>query len=236
MSLESFERNLEQKYVFLERHKHLLKEWLAYVYAPDPKFHTGTISSIYFDTADFRLYGEKANSDYIKSKLRLRWYENIEEGDPERLVASYLEVKRKYGSTRKKDRLRVLVRAGTLRDRMFEDHAILELAERACELGYSNTIGLLPAALIQYDRFRYVAPDTGARVSLDTAIRCLRMNPILLCGTPPVHLSMGVLEVKGALDTLPESLFPVRHLLRKEAFSKYSTCLDRLVSPMGAVA
>ena len=229
-------RNLEQKYVFVEGHKLLLQEWLERTMTKDPLYHEGTVASIYFDTPRFDLYGEKRNSDYVKSKLRLRWYVDEQEGDPEREIPCFLEIKRKVGTVRRKERLKLPIPARCLRERMFLDPTILGLSERACELGYSNTVALMPVAVIRYDRLRYVAPASGSRIALDTSIRCVRMNPRLLCGSPPVHLSVGVLEVKGHLDTLPESLRPIARLLHKDSFSKYAACLERLVDPYGAVA
>ena len=231
----------EQKFVFVERHKPLLQEWLGASVSADPAYPGGMVTSLYFDTPGFDLYREKRNGDYLKSKLRLRWYVDERKGDADGEIPCFLEIKRKVGSVRRKARLELSVPARCLRDRMFLDGTIERLSERAYELGGAHAVGsslssLMPVAVIRYDRLRFVEHASASRIALDTNIRCERMNPMLLCGQPPVHLSAGVLEVKGPGDTLPQSLRPVGRLLRKDSFSKYAACLARLVDPYGAVA
>ena len=47
---------------------------LEAVCAPDDEFPGNIVHSVYFDTPDLASYAEKANGDYLKTKLRLRWY------------------------------------------------------------------------------------------------------------------------------------------------------------------
>ena len=51
--------------------------WLNKTCKPDPLYPRSIVNSIYFDTLDFKALNEKINSDFIKTKFRIRWYENI---------------------------------------------------------------------------------------------------------------------------------------------------------------
>jgi SPX domain protein involved in polyphosphate accumulation len=61
----------------------------------DDAFPTARISSLYYDTPDLRFVSDKRNSDYLKQKVRLRWYDNPSTGvtDPD----AFFEVKNKNG-------------------------------------------------------------------------------------------------------------------------------------------
>ena len=72
---------------------------------PDSKYPFNRVSSIYYDTPSLDAYREKANGDYLKRKLRLRWYEPVGGANSDGKVRAYLEVKAKTGSLRKKDRM-----------------------------------------------------------------------------------------------------------------------------------
>lgn len=48
--------------------------FLAAYCRPDPEHPGGRVSTIYYDTPELCLLGEKTNSDFLKTKVRLRWY------------------------------------------------------------------------------------------------------------------------------------------------------------------
>ena len=75
---------------------------LERVCATDGQYSANIISSIYFDTVNHDFAMEKAASDYLKTKIRVRWYADSE-GSGE-IGKCFLEVKRKIGSTRLKQR------------------------------------------------------------------------------------------------------------------------------------
>jgi hypothetical protein len=72
----------ELKYVFPNLRAGWLREWLGVRCRPDGEFAAGRISSIYFDTWSESLLDEKVNSDYQKTKVRLRWYGDWATGAP----------------------------------------------------------------------------------------------------------------------------------------------------------
>ncbi|MGB7933478.1 MAG: VTC domain-containing protein [Gammaproteobacteria bacterium] len=222
----------ETKYTFIAQQKQMIKDWVEYCCVPDQQFESGTISSVYYDAPTLNLYKEKRNGDYIKSKLRLRWYCDLETIDPDTDVNCYLELKRKYGTTRQKERLCLTLAAKFLAFDLFNNEVITDLPSRADELMYLPTRALKPMALIQYHRSRYIDPQSGSRFAIDTGIRCTQVNSDYISVLPPVYLGVGVLEVKGKQTELPASLKPISAYLTKEAFSKYGQCLEHLMIPL----
>lgn len=225
--------NIEQKYVFIELERDMIVHWIEHACIPDPVYHAGVVSSIYYDTPRFDHYFEKRNSDYIKSKVRLRWYQNIEKNGEPFDVPCFVEMKRKTGVGRHKERKKILISSVRLCDDPFSDEELLRIPAVAYELDYIPPGLLIPMLLIQYDRRRYVDPHSGSRLAVDTNIRCVRANPAYISGLPPVHLALGVLEIKGEGRELPDSLNPISARLTREAFSKYARCFEHLMQPFG---
>ncbi len=225
--------NIEQKFVFVNPQKDMILEWVEHACARDANYHIGTISSIYYDTPGLDHYFEKRHSDYVKSKIRLRWYDDVE-GDGDSFdVPCFVEMKRKHGVSRQKERNQMLIASHRLRDNPFDDEEILEIPNQVFELDYVPPGLLVPMLLIQYDRYRYVDPESGSRIAVDSNIRCTRVNPAYVAGVPPVHLDLGVLEVKGPDRGLPLVLMPMAPYLTLEAFSKYAQCYEHLMQPLG---
>jgi hypothetical protein len=226
------DRGLEGKYALANAAAPLLLQWLRGVTAPDPEFAQGQVSSIYYDTSAFHLYAEKAHSDYIKTKARLRWYADLSCLDDATPVTCFFEVKRKVGSVRQKLRQQLTLACGDLRD-PWHSRTATDIAKLTRDLGF-NPPGLLqPAAIVTYSRHRFVDYVSESRISLDVDIGCPASNPHLLPSYGRIMLDEAVLEVKGKHRELIPSLLPMRHLFVKTAFSKYARCLDRLVQPMG---
>ena len=102
--------NYELKFTFPPQSTAAIEAWLNASCRPDDAHPTNTVSSIYYDTPDWRHLREKANGDYLKSKLRVRWYSresSQSEGKISDLRCAYAELKRKIGSQRKKQRIDV---------------------------------------------------------------------------------------------------------------------------------
>ena len=229
---EDLFHRFEQKYVFIGQQKEMILDWLKHCYVRDPVFDFGTISSIYYDTPALSSYYEKRNSEYLKSKVRLRWYEDLRASDRDLDVTCYLEVKRKYGTVRQKERMEVVLPSRKLLDNPFSDHDVSSLPSRAYELQCFPPGVLVPILLIQYNRYRFVDSQGRSRIALDTDICCNRVNTAYFPLVPPVNLGMGVLEVKGNQTELPGSLNPLQAHLTKSTFSKYAQCLEHLAQPL----
>ena len=58
--------------------RHLARRRLDSVCRRDPEFPAAVVWTIYYDTPAFASLGEKINSDYLKRKIRVRWYSDLE--------------------------------------------------------------------------------------------------------------------------------------------------------------
>lgn len=71
----------ELKYVFPNRRAVSILNWLKARCRSDSDYPAAVVSSIYYDTVDWRSLAEKNNSDYLKTKIRLRWYQDLFTGE-----------------------------------------------------------------------------------------------------------------------------------------------------------
>jgi hypothetical protein len=223
---------IEQKFLFDSCKSALLLDWLEFHAVRDREFYFSPILSLYYDTPGLRLYQEVCNGDYLKTKIRLRWYQREFPAEQE-TVNCFLEIKRKFGARRYKRRQLLALGRGCLSGDLFSRGAILAVPEALPEVRLAAGGILVPILIVEYERFRFVDPRSGSRIALDIRIGCPRANAAYLPGAAPVHLSNGVLEVKGALDTLPEWLRPMQGHLRKQSFSKYAHCCGLLIDHLG---
>jgi len=206
-------------------------DFLRYSLAPDPAFSTGTISSIYYDTPTLDLYHEKRASTYLKTKVRLRWYGDARNVDGP--IGCYLEVKKKIGATRQKQRISVQVPASVLTNGDIGARELAAMPQLLPTFGQFVEGALVPMLVVQYERQRFVDPSTGIRVAVDTNIRCPSVNRRFVRGTPPAYVPACVLEIKGGARDLPAWFMPLRQHVRKDAFSKYTSCFEHLLQPAG---
>ncbi|MCI5140358.1 MAG: VTC domain-containing protein [Candidatus Electrothrix sp. ATG1] len=218
----------ETKFVFHNKQAPTLIRWLQLRCVPDPQFPTGIISSIYYDTQDWLLLNEKLNSDYYKTKFRVRWYETLaKEEHPDR---SFVEIKYKIGATRKKIRFESQYTGKELAAKELTDPELLELQQQARARGAKIPFSLYPAFQIRYKRFRFLEPKTRCRICIDYDIHAPRVNgQMLTCTKPLAVLNTGVVEVKGHIAELPDTLHQLTALgCHKQAFSKYGSCYSTL--------
>jgi hypothetical protein len=210
----------ELKFVLAEGRGAFARRLLDALCRPDPTYPAAILSTIYYDTPGLRLLGEKLDSDYLKTKIRLRWYGDLEgHAAGER---SFLEIKSRIGSVRTKLRLETPLRASELRTMRLDDPLLVDVL-RLLRPAAAVPPGLRPALLVQYRRHRYIEPLSGARISVDTEIRAPRADPRLLRHDYPVALPAAILEVKGESEDLPPVLRPLMHLgARRLAVSKYA--------------
>lgn len=224
-------QHIEQKFIFDVRYDEMILDWLFHTCIPDPFYYSGTVSTIYYDTPALQFYDEKNDGNFEKCKVRLRWYSDINGPDRVSEVKCFLELKRKYGSLCKKERIGVLISSDTLNDHPFSDDVILNLPDRVYELGYFPPGYLVPTVLIKYNRYRFVDPQSRSRIAMDTDIRCTHINQSFFPAVAPAFVDNGVLEVKGDRAVKLESLRPIASYLIKSSFSKYAGCLEAMLQP-----
>jgi hypothetical protein len=186
---------------------------------PDQKYPSTVVSTIYYDTPALQLLGEKLDSDYLKLKVRLRWYGLS--GARTGSTGSFLEVKKRVGGLRDKARVETPLQAAWLDDVSLADPALVGVLELAAPLGIPLPMPLMPVLMLRYSRYRFLEPVSRTRVSLDLDIAGVRgPRGLIHGGTIPA----AVLEIKGGADDLPRALRPLAHLgARRMSFSKYGT-------------
>ena len=214
----------ETKYVFANSRARILRCFLVQRCIPDGDYAEGLVASIYFDSRRLDLLDEKLNSDYLKAKVRLRWYASVATGAAYPSV--FLEVKRKVGSARRKIRHHLDHAGDWVRSRPLHDPSFLRINTILAELGTPFKWPLFPTLQIQYHRSRYLDPLSGARLAVDSDIRVARINGRFISCLNGSPLDDAVFECKNQTQELPDWLGQVNTLAdgRKDSFSKYATC------------
>ncbi|MCB2215889.1 VTC domain-containing protein [Desulfofustis glycolicus] len=201
---------------------------LQLVCQPDDKYQKNVINSIYFDTHDYRFAMEKAASDYLKTKVRLRWYQDPSGAECE--AGCFLEIKQKIGSMRKKKRIHLELDTNRLPGAVFDTGILSPIRKTIRALEPELSIyDLTPQVLVSYTRYRFVDPVTASRIALDTEIKAKSSRSRFRRHAGEVWLKQSVLEVKGFHQELPRSLRAVLGMqVKKDSFSKYYECFRRL--------
>ncbi len=186
----------------------------------DSQFDTNCINSIYFDTPDWRFAMDKASSDYLKTKVRVRWYSSLEHRTQS--GPRFLEIKHKIGSRRKKHRVMLPETFNDFHANHYSPAQLNEIKARVAELEPSlAALNLVPALWVSYYRQRFIEPYSNTRIALDSQIRGRALAITSQMGRLPVELDQAVLEVKGQEESLPLALRnSLSSLVRKDAFSK----------------
>ena len=217
----------EVKFVFSNHRVGPVIQWLQYRCRHDPDFPHNRISSIYYDTKDWQFLREKINSDYLKTKFRVRWYQ--EPGEDGQFGQAFIEVKSKIGTPRTKFRMLASYPASWFAKVSLEDPRLLDIPQAVKAQGVLLKQFMFPAFIVQYERYRFVELVSGTRVCVDYNICMPRVNRSMLPAANPFPLPTAVLEVKGNVESLPGIL---SHLLaygcKKASFSKYLACYEHL--------
>lgn len=201
-----------------------LLSYLRVVCRPDEQFRENIINSIYFDTRSHILAMEKAASDYLKTKIRIRWYER-EYGEDSHSNC-FLEFKWKVGSKRLKKRIPLDITSYELWKGLSNPKFLSEIRQQiVCNIPDYVGFDFLPQILVSYTRYRFHEPFSSTRISLDTGIQAKQVGPQAGGKAGRIFLDTSVIEVKGSHDELPNILKTVvGSQVKKAAFSKYYEC------------
>jgi hypothetical protein len=228
---------VEQKFLFPAGYADVIRSWLEHACVADPRYPHSSVCSIYFDTPGLFHYGESRNGEFLRSKVRLRWYGGMAGGSAAAGssddVRCFLEVKSKQGSLSAKSRTEVSIPSRILQGDPFSSDRILDLPARAFQLSFTPSGPMVPILMIEYDRRRFLDLETECGVALDGEIRCIRVNHAVVPGLAPVHLDVGVLEIKGMNRGIGDLLNPIQGFLKTSPFSKYGIVLESLMQPLG---
>ena len=213
----------ELKYNVPNRSLGHVKQILAGLCKEDDSYQTTFVHSLYFDTSDFDFAMEKAASDYLKRKIRVRFYSSSGNPFDSSESTCYFEIKNKVGSVRDKHRV-------ALDDTFlgfFQKQGLRGIEALADaklnELGYHVPVKVRPVFFISYRRSRFKDLFSGARIAVDSDIvaRSIPQNSLGLVHSE-YSLNKSVLEVKGTGKVLPYNLRLLAALdIQKFAFSKF---------------
>ena len=190
--------------------------WLGVVCRPEHERPPAWVISVYLDSPDLALLDEKVNSDYLKIKVRVRWYVTLNGaiGEP-----AFLEVKRRIGTRRDKQRTPIVVPASALARWPLEDPRWMPLVRAtAPEL----EPGLRPSLALRYIRSRFLCDLPAARLAADRRIEVTAVHRALGSGPRRADIGQAVLEWKGLTPDLPFHLRAITSFgARRQSFSKY---------------
>lgn len=218
----------EIKFVLNNSSAHFVLRWLQTRCLPDHDFPSGIVSSIYYDTWDWRFLYEKINSDYLKTKVRVRWYADIDTEVPN--DESFLEAKYKIGSRREKVRIKTCFSGAWLSRVNLDNNKLLTIPHLLRPRGLLISEHLYPVFQISYKRWRFVEPLSGARLCIDCDIWAPRVNWQMLPRINAFRLRNAVFELKGRITELPDVLHQLTALgCKKQSFSKYLVCYEKIM-------
>jgi hypothetical protein len=209
----------EIKFTLPAARAHVARGWLERLCRRDPKYPAAIVWTLYYDTPGLASLGEKINSDYLKRKIRVRWYSDLagQVSGP-----AFVEAKLRIGTRRMKVRKVLPFPASEVARWDLRDSRWLSFPRLLYTNGILGVEPWQPMLLIRYRRDRFVESHSGTRVSLDTDIGAVAAHPRLLPAPLLSPLAAAVLEVKGHSESLPPPLYPLLALgAHKAAFSKF---------------
>ncbi len=218
---------IERKFYIEPQKVELVRGLLNVRCRPDAAFPAEQINSLYFDSDELEQYERSQSGDFLKHKVRLRWYGS----EPEMLdmmQTVFLELKSREGFASRKQRLEMKVPTKKLFPPYIEEGVISGnlLTELLARFGYFPVEPLRPVIQISYFRYRYRDIWGEMSIALDCNIRSVMMRP---CGDDGGRLALtgAVLEIKGKSMEVPLPLKKLGALgIGWSRFSKYSACID----------
>lgn len=212
-------KRYELKYVLTKEQTDFLCEKLKGHMEID-KYGLTSISSLYYDTPDYRLIRTSIEKPLFKEKIRLRSYGIATEESP-----VYLELKRKAYDVVYKRRVQSTIPAVT---KFFDREGdICADGQIAREISYFRDYyeNLVPSCLIIYDRTAYYEPDGNLRLTIDYNPRYRTDNLNLTTNMDGISLlseGSSILEIK-VQEAMPLWLTSIlsEGKIYKGSFSKY---------------
>ncbi len=231
----------EIKYRILPERAEAVRHAIARYMEPDAFGEGGSarydVHSLYFDSADWRIYRETANGNFARFKLRARVYDFAGRSP------AFLEVKARAGEAMTKTRAVVSREDG---------EAVIAGRLPSCPsspaldnfLDHMDRYRAYPRAWVTYDRSAWVGGERGlVRVTFDSEIRCgvptSGFQPPSRWYDVPLVKGLVVLEVKYS-GSYPGWLAEIvrRFDLERKSMSKYRHAVDviRALPPQGVTS
>ena len=216
----------ELKFTLSEGRVDLVRRRLDRICRRDSNFPEAIVWTIYFDTPGLASLGEKINSDYLKRKIRVRWYSDV---SGRATGPAFVEAKLRVGNRRSKVRAQLPVPAEEIARWNLEDPRLRTFPSLLKERGVLADGRCQPLILLRYRRDRFFEPASQSRVSLDSEIVPAAVNHSVISVFDASAVGVAVLEVKGAGDELPLALRSLLQLgLHKRSFSKFLVVYMRM--------
>ncbi len=191
-----------------------------------------SLTSLYYDSPDFRCYREKVDGLRFRRKLRIRSYDSDEMLMEETPV--FLEIKQRVDRVTQKRRT-VMTYGDALRlcnDREIPDHDPQDEDFINEVYVYLWQYNLHPASIVRYDRQAFVGTDydIGLRVTFDTSLS-FQTYPLYLheqpASLPMISANVVVLEIK-VNERIPHWIVEMikAHNLQVVRVSKYCRSIE----------
>ncbi len=230
-------QRIERKFFIFPKNIGFAHTLLRQVCRLDSEYPEGLVNSLYFDTPDLDQYTRSSSGEFRKDKVRIRWYDKIE--DYQGTVPVFLELKTRQGFASSKQRQRFLAPAQQL-DIGYLRAGIIDkpiLVDTLAGFGHYPEKPLQPVIMISYWRYRFTEMMTGVRVCLDYGIRSTFVARQLGYGERNLQLRGGVIEVKGTSWDLPLTLRRMKLLDTDwSRFSKYGYCIESHMSRPSSIS
>ncbi len=176
--METFERKEYKYFVPVELLDTVRRRFMAnMVHDPycliDGRCHPYTVRSIYLDTRNYLFYAEKADGLKVRKKLRIRTYGALDQN-----ALAFLEIKRKFGNTIYKERVKTLLPEtphlfnGSLPRLLNENPSFLDRTALNKFAYLTKRLQLTPKVLITYEREAlFGIDDDDLRITFDLNVR-----------------------------------------------------------------
>jgi len=217
----------------------ILKSLLDHHLVSDFEYPRARVWSLYYDTLNFDFLNEKINSDYHKSKVRIRTYFPLEDPSLVNFENGYqhqnlhqnpyfLEIKEKFDNKRTKKRFKRAINHQIFND--FNHDTLMDIGEELRRELSDHYQTLFPMFVVSYDRYRYIHQPTQLRLCLDLNIFCPQVNQRFLTLGNLSYLKECVFELKGQIKEIPQDLrFLEKFHLKLNSFSKYLAVHEQLI-------
>lgn len=226
MANDTFER-FEEKYLLTSAQYRAVMAGLSGRMHPD-MFGRSTVSSIYYDTEDYRLIRASLDKPDYKEKLRVRAY-----GATTAESHVFVELKKKVNGIVYKRRAELPLNDANA---LLRGEPTSEDSQVIHEIRYFMSLYQpRPSALLSYRRVAYTGGETGLRITFDDSIRYRTGSLTLTAGSwgdalLPTGTTLMEIKAPGAMpiwlcDLLNQNeIYPT-------SFSKYGSCYRDYIFP-----
>ena len=189
-------------------------------------FKERVVNSIYFDSNDFQLYNDSIDGSLKRTKLRIRWYDN------EKIINSFLEIKKKVGD--RGDKFRYNLKP-IKRDKEISKDYLKDLLKKS-NIEDKNLLNKFdyfnPIFICSYNRKYFLSSNKQIRLTVDYQISYSSFSyEDSLSNLNKFYDSSLVIEYKYPYY-LNSKFFISENILnlRRTRFSKFSNGIQMLYS------